>query len=274
MMKILSENMNYDLIKKIAPLVILLLLLVMIGGGVFIMGGGSEPAENRSFFDQFIISGGPIVWFILLPMSLATVYLAIEAAFSLRRKMILPAETCSELKSILDTEKIERFTKEISQRNDIVSSSIEKALQGSKSDPFRLRSVFTENLNDNAFGYLRKIEWLNLIGNISPMVGLFGTVFGMIKLFNTIVIAGGQPRPAQLAEGISIALVTTFWGLFIAIPSLTLYSIFKNKIESLASDAMTESEPLLMKLRSMIQNRSAKKNKTKSAVHLKKLSSE
>jgi biopolymer transport protein ExbB len=89
---------------------------------------------------------------------------------------------------------------------------------------------------------MRKIEWLSLIGSVSPMVGLFGTVFGMIELFNSVVMAGGQPQPAQLAEGISVALVTTFWGLLIAIPALAVHGIFRQKIETLASDAVVQLE--------------------------------
>ena len=77
------------------------------------------------------------------------------------------------------------------------------------------------------------------------MVGLFGTVFGMIKLFNAIVQAGGQPQPAHLAGGISVALVTTFWGLFIAIPALTVHGIFRNRIEALVSEAATEAENIM-----------------------------
>ena len=81
------------------------------------------------------------------------------------------------------------------------------------------------------------------------MVGLFGTVFGMIKLFNAIVVSGGQPQPAQLADGISVALVTTFWGLFIAIPALAAHGIFRNRIESLISDAVTEAASVMPQIR-------------------------
>jgi biopolymer transport protein ExbB len=100
---------------------------------------------------------------------------------------------------------------------------------------------------------MRSIEWLNLIGNVSPMVGLFGTVFGMIKLFDAIVTAGGQPQPAQLAGGISVALVTTFWGLFIAIPALAIHGVFRNRIETLANDAVIEAEHIVPEIRRSIK---------------------
>src|SRR5690606_6952330 len=67
---------------------------------------------------------------------------------------------------------------------------------------------------------LRRIEPLNIVGNVAPMIGLFGTVYGMIVAFREIVRAGGTPDPVSLAAGIGTALVTTFWGLIVAIPAL------------------------------------------------------
>jgi biopolymer transport protein ExbB len=88
------------------------------------------------------------------------------------------------------------------------------------------------------------------------MVGLFGTVFGMIKLFNAIVTAGGQPQPAHLAGGISVALVTTFWGLFIAIPALAIHGVFQNRIETLANDAVIEAENIVPEIRQSLKKQS------------------
>ena len=81
------------------------------------------------------------------------------------------------------------------------------------------------------------------------MIGLFGTVVGMIKLFNTIVVTAGQPQPVQLADGISVALVTTFWGLIIAIPALGIHGVFRNRIEAVAGDAVVEAENIITQIR-------------------------
>ena len=87
------------------------------------------------------------------------------------------------------------------------------------------------------------------------MVGLFGTVVGMIQLFGAIVTAGGQPQPVQLAGGISVALVTTFWGLLIAIPALAVYGIFRNHIEAIVNEAASEGEDALINIRNGLENR-------------------
>ena len=81
----------------------------------------------------------------------------------------------------------------------------------------------------------------------------------MIKLFNAIVTAGGQPQPAQLAGGISVALVTTFWGLFIAIPALALHGVFRNRIETLISDAVTEAENIMPQIRQCLKKQAQQK---------------
>ena len=103
----------------------------------------------------------------------------------------------------------------------------------------------TESLEQDTANLLRKIEWLNLIGNVAPMIGLFGTVWGMIEAFNGIVQAGGQPQPADLAAGISVALVTTWWGLIVAIPALAAFGFLRNRIDSFTAEVALTSEKLL-----------------------------
>ena len=92
---------------------------------------------------------------------------------------------------------------------------------------------------------LRPIEILNVLGNIAPMVGLFGTVYGMIVAFQSLVDAGGSPDPVELAAGISTALVTTFWGLIVAIPALAGYALIRNKVDALTAEGLLEAEQII-----------------------------
>jgi biopolymer transport protein ExbB len=85
---------------------------------------------------------------------------------------------------------------------------------------------------------LRRVEWLNLMGNIGPMLGLLGTVWGMILAFFTIVAMGGMPHPGDLAGAIGTALVTTLTGLMIAIPALSVYATMRHRIDALTAEAM------------------------------------
>lgn len=219
-------------------------------------------ARTQTFFEQFVIAGGPIVWFVLLPMSFITVYLAVEHSLTIRREKLVSGSIGDRIVAIIRARGPGQLEARISEQNDFVSVATVKAIAHGRGDWFRMRSVLDESLQEQAGGLLRRIEWINLIGNVSPMVGLFGTVFGMIKLFNAIVMAGGQPEPVQLAGGISVALVTTFWGLFIAIPALAMHGVFCNRIETLVNDAVVESENIVPEIR-----RSLKKQMQAKAQH-------
>jgi len=80
------------------------------------------------------------------------------------------------------------------------------------------------------------------------MVGLFGTVWGMINAFNRILETAGQPDPADLAGGISTALLTTWWGMLVAIPALASHGLLRNRIDHLADSIATEGEAVIKKI--------------------------
>ena len=221
-------------------------------------------AQTQTFFEQFVVAGGPIVWFVLLPMSLVMVYLAAEYGLTIRRKKLLPDGTGRRIVETIQQSGPGQLEARIAGQDDFVSTAVVRAVTQGRDDWFRMRNLLFESLEEQALRFLRRIEWLNLIGNVSPMVGLFGTVFGMIELFNDIVMAGGQPRPAHLAGGISVALVTTFWGLLIAIPALAMHGVFRNRIETLISAATTETENILPEIiRSLKEQKSTEQAKQK-----------
>jgi len=210
-------------------------------------GGG--PTDT--FFYQFFVAGGAIVWFVLLPMSVATIYLAIDLAFAIRRKRLLGAAVPGEILAIAHSVVPGQLPARLAGREDLISRTLLRTLSKSRrlqADIKHLQHIAAESLQEQGLHLLRKVEWCNIIGNVAPMVGLFGTVFGMIQAFNILGIAGGQPPHDQLAAKISIALVTTFWGLLIAIPALAIHGIFRTRVEALISEAAVEIEDLLFQI--------------------------
>ncbi len=90
-----------------------------------------------------------------------------------------------------------------------------------------------------------RLSYMALIGTISPMVGLLGTVQGMIASFSVIANSPTAPKPAELAVGISTALFTTLVGLFIAIPAIAAYNIIRNRVQRLVLEVGILSEGLM-----------------------------
>jgi biopolymer transport protein ExbB len=100
---------------------------------------------------------------------------------------------------------------------------------------------FTINENRRAMMW---VSYIALVAQAAPMLGLFGTVYGMVQAFATLGITGSAD-PALLAADISVALLTTFWGLLTAIPALIAYFFFKNRLNSLVADCHHAGEELL-----------------------------
>ena len=102
-----------------------------------------------------------------------------------------------------------------------------------------------------------RLSYVQLIGTISPMVGLLGTVHGMISAFVVIATSNAQPKPSELAEGISTALVTTAVGLILAIPAIAFYGIMRNWVNRLVLEVGIVSEGLMSRFEKVQARKSA-----------------
>lgn len=230
--------------------------LLTLAAGVVFLGGtaaaaSAPPQGGVSLYEHFFVAGGPIVWFLLLPMSVAMVYLAMDLCLSIRHKRLLPADMPSLIATHAAQYGTAGLAERFSRRPALVSRAILRAFQRSQqlhSGPASVRQFAAESLQEIGQHLLRKAEWCQIIGSVAPMVGLFGTVFGMIQAFNLLGIAEGRPAFDQLAGAISVALVTTFWGLMVAIPALVCYSIFRSRIEAYIGEAAIETDVLLGQL--------------------------
>ena len=114
---------------------------------------------------------------------------------------------------------------------------------------FEIKNAIEEAGQDRLRGSSRSTDGLGVIGTISPLLGLLGTVVGMVGAFDSMSLSGGS-NSEQLAANISMALVTTLMGLALAIPCVALFTWFRNRIDSLASEAGREVERLVLHLES------------------------
>jgi biopolymer transport protein ExbB len=207
--------------------------------------------DSQSLFHQFFLSGGPIVWFVLLPMSVGMLYLGIDLGLRLRRRRVLPPGRSKEIATLAARYGLGGLAARLSDREDLISRAAARAVEKNRRRGFDrelLLQSASDSLREQGLDLLRRAERCHLIGTVAPMVGLFGTVYGMIEAFTVLALASGQPRPDQLAAAIAVALVTTFWGLLIAIPALFLHGFFRTRIEVLISQAACETELLLDRL--------------------------
>jgi len=142
-----------------------------------------------------------------------------------------------------------------SVRQSLASGDISAAQQTCQKHPSLLSFVLMHGLSELEFGWssvekaleeslaeqsarlMRRIEYLSVIANVAPMMGLLGTVTGMIMAFREVAATQGMASAPQLAQGIYSALVTTVGGLLVAIPSIAAYAIFRNRIDQFVAEA-------------------------------------
>ncbi len=201
-----------------------------------------------SMFQMFFLSGDVIglliIWF-LLGLSALSVGITIKMSIGYRRPVLLPEQTDSELNSLISEKKyreaIDLASGDPSYLGRVTSAALNEAANG-----YRAMERAVEEAGDaETSRLLRPLEYLNVLGNIAPMIGLFGTVYGMIVAFQQLVESQGQADPQKLAAGISTALVTTFWGLVVAIPALASYALIRNKVDALTSEGMLIAEKII-----------------------------
>ena len=209
---------------------------------------------DRAWADQsqarllqlYVIDGGWIVWCILVPLSVVTIVLAIGNLLSIRANALIPEIEYRQLQTLLTAGQGQRAQAFLADRDSFLADVVAAGLRHAAGGTAAAVHAAEEIAEQRTVRLFRKVEILNVIGNIAPMIGLFGTVYGMIMSFQQMAAAAVTQRPVEVAaEGIRTALVTTFWGLLVGIPALCVYALFRNKIEALASNGMLQAEELL-----------------------------
>lgn len=170
---------------------------------------------------------------VFLALSFVFVALCIMNMLSARRDQVCPQHLIDGFEALLDEKKYQEAY-ELSKADDsflgnVLSSGLARLANGYDHAVAAMQEVG----EDESMKLQHRLSYIGLIGNIAPMVGLFGTVDGMIRAFFAIATGGGSPDPQKLADGISKALLTTLVGLAIAIPAIAIYNILRNRLERL-----------------------------------------
>ncbi|MDR0611092.1 MAG: MotA/TolQ/ExbB proton channel family protein [Planctomycetaceae bacterium] len=216
----------------------------------------TSPQKSQNSFWKLIIASGLIGYTIIL-LSLFAVALIIEYALTIRSKILMPPGLADEVVQLLSqgqwAASVQKCRTDMSPLAQILYAGMKEYEFGWEA----IEKAVEETTAEQASRLYRKIEYLNVIGNITPMLGLLGTVVGMVSAFQQLAESEGYARAADLAGGIYLALVTTVEGLLVAIPCLALYSFFNNRIAALITETIFVAEQVL----SPIKKSFARKNK-------------
>lgn len=216
----------------------------------------SDSAKpGRSLFGM-AFSGdifGVLIVIVIILLSIVSTFFVIEHAISISKGKLMPEYVLQELDQRIARGEISEAIEFCQQpenycmSSDVILAGLER-FEASEFGFAEYKSAVEEAGEDHTGALYRKTEVLGVIGAIAPMLGLTGTVLGMINAFNTLAAAGGTAEPKDLAGGIGQALITTLFGLVVAIPTMVSYSFFRNKIDSIVAEAGKRIERIMMPL--------------------------
>jgi biopolymer transport protein ExbB len=180
----------------------------------------------------------------LLAASVIAVALIIERAVSLRSSKIIPPSLLEQVLAVYQRQGVNEDILDKLAKDSPLGEVLAAGLRNHKSSRYVMKDAVEEAGRTVAHELERFLTTLGTIATAAPLLGLFGTVIGMIEIFGSQSPTGGT-NPQQLAHGISIALYNTAFGIGIAIPALIFYRHYKNKVEGFVVDMEQQAAKLI-----------------------------
>lgn len=199
----------------------------------------------RQSFDLFSI--------LLISGSIAAVAIITRCVMDIRVSNILPVRSLEAIRGLIAAGRLGELRDFVRKDTSFPSLVLRAALPHHRAEePAASRSAMREAAelaaSEQSAAWFRRIEPLNVIGNLGPLVGLAGTVWGMILAFTELGVTGGQARPADLSLGISKALFHTLLGLCLATPCLLVFGFYRSTVDRICNRAMAVSAEFIERL--------------------------
>lgn len=198
---------------------------------------------------QYLIQGGPLTWFIVGFGMISLIGLTVYNFINLTKSKYCPDDLKGALLDHMVNCRVRSAIELSASHPSYLGRMMAYALPNV--DATRPEDLGREGVEDSIADFSinegrKNMVWINmvsLLAQVAPMLGLFGTVFGMIGAF--ALLGDGQTDPGDLAGKISVALLTTMWGLIVAILSVFAYFYFKGRYQGLVAECNQTAEELL-----------------------------
>lgn len=217
------------------------------GGGEADGGGGEEdaPKNDGNLLTDMIAALGISYSLVFLLISVTLVSLLVMNLLAARRDTLCPPELIEAFEEKLNNKEFQEAYDMARTDESVLGQVLSAGLPKVSQSYSKAIEAMQEIGEEESMKLEHRLSYMALIGNLSPMIGLFGTVQGMIASFQVIARSTNTPSPAELAKGISTALFTTLVGLAIAIPAIAAYNILRNRVSRLLLEVGVQSENLM-----------------------------
>ena len=197
---------------------------------------------------HIILSNIDPIFITIVLLSIVGLTLIIQGFLKNRASVFMPEETTNQIREMIGQRKFKELIEFTETDDSFVSKALNPALKRAPSFA-SMKEAMETAIGEETAEKFRSIEYLNIIGNLGPLLGLLGTVLGMINAFAAMKASQGSTDPSVLAGGISQALTHTFMGLFLAIPCLAAFGILRTIVDRLTVRGSLEAEDLLLMIK-------------------------
>jgi biopolymer transport protein ExbB len=201
-----------------------------------------HTAPKKTWWELFQATG-PVGWLMVITSMTGTAFV-IEHLVNVRREKIAPTPLAQDLQALIEEGQYEEAIELCDQEGGYLSNLVGSALRMRNGGYGEMINALEQAATEEQFKLTTKVSYLSLIGNIGPLLGLLGTVTGMIASFQVIENLKA-PTPKDLATGVYESLVNTTMGLFIGIVFLTAFFLYKNKVTAMSLSINLQAVELL-----------------------------
>ena len=197
------------------------------------LGVDGKPIEVKKSPETFLvwmIRASGIFGFLIMLVSFAMVAIIMMIALQLRREQYLPSLFIEEFEQRLQAKDYQGAYETAKSSESFIGRILASGMGRLSRGYDEAIEQMQQTGEDETMAMEHKIGYLALIGSVAPMLGLLGTVQGMVLSFQVIANSTTSPKPSELADGIATALFTTLEGLVVAIPAIVFYSLYKNRL--------------------------------------------
>ncbi len=208
-------------------------------------GDAGDSKKSDNYLMWMLRSLGWFFSIVFAFLSITMVALVVICIVNLRRSQIVPENLVEDFGKLIDENRFQEAYECAKDDESLLGQALSTGLARMPSGYEKASQAMQDVTQAESMRLEHQLGYLALIGNIAPMIGLFGTVVGMIASFQAIASGGAAPSPQKLAEGIATALFTTEIGLAIALPALAAYDILKNRLARLILEVAVVSESFM-----------------------------
>jgi biopolymer transport protein ExbB len=216
-------------------------------------GATDEAAgpKQQSYLEFFFGALGWRYTIAFLLISFTFVAYLVMNLLSLRRDSICPRHLAAAFDANLNEKKFQEAFDLAKNDDSMLGQMLAAGMQNLQQGYDKALDSMGQVGEDENMKLEHRLSFLSLVGSIAPMVGLLGTVDGMVASFQVIAMSDTAPKPSSLAQGISMALITTLVGLVLAIPAVIAFNIMKNRLSRLVMECGQQAGNLMGRFETM-----------------------